>query len=153
MDIRSPVFSDELTPATPATPAGAESRAECLHFLKTDFSGKRLAEAEFSECVFTACNFSNANLRNADFADAIFERCDFSGAALGKSCFRRVRFTECKGVGADFSESSFRGASAAPPPANLAAEFATLPSGSFFATAFPANSAPRSKAIFCGSIL
>lgn len=62
MKIMPPKFFQEPAPflQEAAALAQTDERAEGLKFHKLSFAGLRLADREFSECVFTACDLNGA---------------------------------------------------------------------------------------------
>ncbi|MGE5394383.1 MAG: pentapeptide repeat-containing protein [Candidatus Saccharibacteria bacterium] len=71
-------------------------------FTNIDYSGQRIANNEFIDCIFVGCDFSDSILTETDFINCRFESCNFAMAKPGGTGMKEVFFKDCKLIGISF---------------------------------------------------
>lgn len=79
---------------------------ELLHIQKTFekvvFTGKRVSNREFEDCVFKNCDFANSDFSNNTFMDCEFIDCNLSMILVLGTNMKTVHFRNCKMMGIQF---------------------------------------------------
>lgn len=70
-------------------------------FTSIDFSGTRLPETEYENCIFKGCTFTD--ISRIDFSECLFELCNFSNAKAVLTALKDCTFKESKLTGMNFS--------------------------------------------------
>lgn len=71
-------------------------------FDKVIWSGKRINNREFEDCVFQNCDFSSSNFSNNTFMDCEFIDCNLAMTDLTGTSLKTVNFKNCKLLGIHF---------------------------------------------------
>lgn len=72
-------------------------------FDKVIWSGKRINNREFEDCVFLNCDFSTSNFSNNSFMDCEFIDCNLAMTDLTGTSLKTVNFKNSKLLGIHFS--------------------------------------------------
>ena len=75
-------------------------------FTNINYSGQKVTQTEFDNCIFQDCDFTNADFSDNDFIDCRFENCNFAVAKMNGSGLKEVHFVGCKLIGLDFEPCS-----------------------------------------------
>lgn len=79
---------------------------DLLHIQKTFdkvvFSGKKVSNREFEDCIFKNCDFSNSDFSNNIFIDCQFIDCNLSMMQLIGTDLKTVQYLNCKMMGLAF---------------------------------------------------
>jgi fluoroquinolone resistance protein len=72
-------------------------------FDKIDYTEKSLANAIYTNCVFSYCNFTKTDLSYASFEDCTFNICIFSETTVNLTRLKNIIFNETKMMGFNFT--------------------------------------------------
>jgi len=73
-------------------------------FEKTNFTLKKIKDADYENCVFVGCDLSNADLSGLNFTDCQFINSNLSSAKLHQTTFSDIQFKDCKMLGLHFED-------------------------------------------------
>jgi uncharacterized protein YjbI with pentapeptide repeats len=68
-------------------------------FEKVSYTGQKINNREFEDCIFMNCDFSNSDFSNNTFMDCEFIDCNLSMMNLSGSSLKTVGFKNCKLLG------------------------------------------------------
>ena len=71
-------------------------------FEKIVYTGQRVNNREFEDCVFKNCDLSNSDFSNCTFMDCEFIDCNLSMMQLVGTSLKTVSFKNCKLMGIHF---------------------------------------------------
>ncbi|MGG7034743.1 MAG: pentapeptide repeat-containing protein [Flavobacterium sp.] len=71
-------------------------------FEKISYTGKKVNNREFEDCVFKNSDFSNCDFSNTTFMDCEFIDCNLSLVQLSGTSLKTVSFKNCKLMGIQF---------------------------------------------------
>ncbi len=71
-------------------------------FEKVSYTGKKINNREFEDCIFKNCDFSNSNFSNNSFMDCEFIDCNLSMMDIAGTSLKTVGFKNCKLLGLPF---------------------------------------------------
>ncbi|AWG22066.1 MCBG-like protein [Flavobacterium faecale] len=71
-------------------------------FEKVIFTGKKVNNRQFEDCIFKNCDFSNSDFSNNSFMDCEFIDCNLSMMQLIGTSLKTVHYSNCKMMGITF---------------------------------------------------